>query len=160
MTITLRRRQVVAALGSAALLWPFGALAQASAKRRLIAWITGVTQTTSAPSIASFLKGMRELGHVEGGDFDMVYRFSDGYEDRLPSLAEEVVRLKPDVILATAIDTAVAVRKLTATIPIVSGALADAVHLGLIASEARPGGNVTGIEPYVAEGYSSSSPTF
>jgi putative ABC transport system substrate-binding protein len=100
--------------------------------------------------MAGFLKGMRELGYVEGSDFDMVYRFSDGYGDRIPSLAEEVVRLKPDVILATAIDTAVAVRKLTSTIPIVSGALADAVRLGLIESEARPRGNVTGIEPYVA----------
>jgi putative tryptophan/tyrosine transport system substrate-binding protein len=132
--------------------WPRGRSRRARKsvpKRRLIAWITGVTQATSSPSIDAFLKGMRELGHIEGSDFDMVYRFSDGYEERLPSLAEEVVRLNPDVILATAIDTAVAVRKLTSTIPIVSGALADAVHLGLIASEARPGGNVTGIEPYV-----------
>jgi ABC-type uncharacterized transport system substrate-binding protein len=61
-----------------------------------------------------------------------MYRFSDGYAERLPSLAEEVVRLKPDVILATAPDTAVAVRKLTSTIPIVTGALADPVHLGLM----------------------------
>src|SRR5262245_7759909 len=92
---------------------------------------------------------MRELGYEEGSDFDLLYRFSDGYADRIPSLAEEVVRLKPDVILATAPDTAVPVRKLTSTIPIVTGALADPVHLGLIASEARPGGNVTGIEPYL-----------
>jgi putative tryptophan/tyrosine transport system substrate-binding protein len=93
---------------------------------------------------------MRELGYEEGSDFELLYRFSDGYADRIPSLAQEVVQLKPDVILATAPDTAVAVRKLTSTIPIVTGALADPVELGLIASEARPGGNVTGIEPYVA----------
>jgi putative ABC transport system substrate-binding protein len=93
---------------------------------------------------------MRELGYFEGRDFDMVYRFSDGYQDRIPAQTEEVVRLKPDVIFATAIISVVAARKLTSTIPIVSAALADAVHLGLIASEARPGGNVTGIEPYVA----------
>jgi putative tryptophan/tyrosine transport system substrate-binding protein len=61
-----------------------------------------------------------------------------------------VIRLKPDVILAAAVIYAVAARKATSTIPIVTPALADAVHLGLIASEARPGGNVTGIEPYVA----------
>jgi len=60
------------------------------------------------------------------------------------------VRLGPDVIVATAVDSAVALKKLTSSVPIVSGALADAVHLGLIASEARPGGNVTGIAPYVA----------
>jgi putative ABC transport system substrate-binding protein len=146
----MHRRDFITIVGGVAAVCPFEALAQASPKRRVIAWITGVTQTTSSTSMAGFLKGMRELGYVEGSDFDMVYRFSDGYGDRIPSLAEEVVRLKPDVILATAIDTAVAVRKLTSTIPIVSGALADAVRLGLIESEARPGGNVTGIEPYVA----------
>jgi putative tryptophan/tyrosine transport system substrate-binding protein len=146
----MHRREFITTVGGAAAVWSFEAHAQASPKRRLIAWVTGVTQTTSSTSIAGFLKGMRELGYVEGRDFDIVYRFSDGYGDRIPSLAEEVVRLQPDVILATAIDTAVAVRKLTKTIPIVSGALADAVHLGLIESEARPGGNVTGIEPYVA----------
>jgi putative ABC transport system substrate-binding protein len=146
----MHRRDFITIVGGAAAVWPFEAHTQASPKRRLIAWVTGVTQTTSSTSIAGFLKGMRELGYVEGSDFDIVYRFSDGYGDRIPSLAEEVVRLKPDVILATAIDTAVAVRKLTKTIPIVSGALADAVRLGLIESEARPRGNVTGIEPYVA----------
>ena len=92
---------------------------------------------------------MRELGYVDGRNFNLVRRFSDGYQDRLPALAEEVVRLKPDVILAPAVISAVAARKATSGIPIVSPALADAVQLGLIASEARPGGNVTGIEPYV-----------
>ena len=58
--------------------------------------------------------------------------------------------MKPDVILAGGLDTVVALRNATQTIPIVSPTLADAVHIGLIASEARPGGNVTGIEPYVA----------
>jgi putative ABC transport system substrate-binding protein len=93
---------------------------------------------------------MRELGYAEGPNFDMLYRFTDGYQERLPALMEEVIRLKPDVILAAAVIYAVAARKVTSTIPIVTPALADAVHLGLVASEARPGGNVTGIEPYVA----------
>src|SRR5262245_64912996 len=93
---------------------------------------------------------MTDLGYVEGRNFDIVYRFTEGYQERLPTLTDEVVRLKPDVILATAAVTTVAARKATSTIPIVTPALADAVHLGLIASEARPGGNVTGIEPYVA----------
>jgi putative tryptophan/tyrosine transport system substrate-binding protein len=117
----MRRRDLFTLIGGGVAAWPLAARAQSVPKRRLIAWITGVTQATSSPSIDAFLKGMRELGHIEGSDFDMVYRFSDGYEERLPSLAEEVVRLNPDVILATAIDTAVAVRKLTSTIPIVSG---------------------------------------
>jgi len=144
----MKRRRFITLIGSAAAAWPISVLAQVPHKRPLLAWITGTTRA-STTGLAPFLKGMRELGYVEGSNFEMMYRFSDGYADRIPSLAEEVVQLKPDVILATAADTAVAVRKLTSTIPIVTGALADPVELGLIVSEARPGGNVTGIEPYV-----------
>jgi putative tryptophan/tyrosine transport system substrate-binding protein len=100
--------------------------------------------------VDAFLQGLRELGYAEGRDFDIVYRFADGYIEQLPTLAEEVVRLHPAVILAAASGPAVAAKKATARIPIVTLALADAVHLGLIASEARPGGNVTGKAPYVA----------
>src|SRR5262249_3590485 len=75
--------------------------------------------------------------------------YADGYAERLPTLAKEVVGLKPDVILAPATGQAVAAKKATGTIPIVTAALADAVHLGLVASDARPGGNVTGLTPYV-----------
>ena len=76
-------------------------------------------------------------------------RFADGYIERLPALAQELVQLGPNVILAPASGPAVAAKRATATIPIVSPALADAVHLGLVASVSRPGGNVTGITPYV-----------
>jgi putative tryptophan/tyrosine transport system substrate-binding protein len=92
---------------------------------------------------------MRELGYVEGRDFEMLYRYADAHADRLPGLAIEMVQLKPDVILAGASISAVALKKATDTIPIVIAALADAVELGLITSFARPGGNVTGIMPYV-----------
>jgi putative ABC transport system substrate-binding protein len=78
-----------------------------------------------------------------------VYRFAENRLERLPILAEELVRLKPAVIMAPAVVDAVAARNATATIPIVSAALADPVNLGLVASVARPGGNVTGIMPYV-----------
>jgi ABC transporter substrate binding protein len=74
-----------------------------------------------------------------------VYRFADGYIERLPGFAEELVQLHPNVILAPASGPAVAAKKVSSTIPIVTAALADGVHLGLIASEAHPGGNVTGI---------------
>ena len=93
---------------------------------------------------------MRELGYVQGRDFDIVYQFAEGYSEQLPTLAAEVVRLHPAVVLAASSGPAVAAKKATATIPIVTPALADAVHLGLVASEARPGGNAPGIAPYVA----------
>jgi len=93
-----------------------------------------------------FLNGMRAFGYVDGRDFDLVPRYAEGFPDRLPALAQELVALKPAVILAAAVNAAVPLRAATSVIPIVCPALADAVHLGLIASEARPGGNVTGIE--------------
>ena len=97
-----------------------------------------------------FLQGLQDLVYVEAREFQMTYRSSDGYQDRLPALAQELVRLNPDVIVAAGLDAVVAARNVTQTIPIVSATLADAIHLGLIASEARPTGNVTGLEPYVA----------
>jgi putative ABC transport system substrate-binding protein len=149
----LRRREVLTLLCGVAmpsLLLSRSARAQASPKRPTIAWISGGSREFGASFIENFLRGMKDLVHVEGRTFDMVYRFTEGYQERLPAITAEVVRLNPDIILATAAINAVAARKVTSTIPIVTPALADAVHLGLIASEARPGGNVTGIEPYVA----------
>jgi putative ABC transport system substrate-binding protein len=144
----VKRRDFLTLIG-AAVAWSPTAFAQDSHKRPLVGYLTGAAQPPN-PYSDIFVQGMRELGYVEGRSFDITYRGSDGYQDRLPGLAKELVRLKPDVILANAVDSVVAVRKETRTIPIVSPALADAVHLGLIASEARPGGQVTGIEPYVA----------
>ena len=144
----MKRREFITLLGGAAA-WPLAARAQDSHKRPLIGYLTGASRPPN-PYSDVFLQGMRELGYVEGRGFDITYRGADGYQDRLPALAKEVVLLKPDVIFANAVDAVVALRKETRAIPIVSPALADAVHLGLIASEARPAGNVTGIEPYVA----------
>jgi putative ABC transport system substrate-binding protein len=150
MPNNMGRRELIALLGAAGVAWPLGAIADQTTKRRLVVCHSGQTREGAWPNLTSFLEGMRELGNVEGRDFDIVYRFSDGFPDRIPAQLEELIRLKPDVIFATAIISALAARKLTSTIPIVSAALADAVHLGLITSEKRPGGNVTGIEPYVA----------
>ena len=85
-----------------------------------------------------FLQDLQDLGYVESRDLQMTYRSSDGYQDRLPALAEGLVRLNPDVLVAAGLDAVVALRNVTQTIPIVSATLADAVHLGLIANEVRP----------------------
>ena len=149
----MRRREFIKLLGGGltAAWTPAVARAEILHKRPLIAFLSpGAEKFTMAHTAPSFLQGMRDLGYVDRRDFDIVYRFSEGYQDRLPVLADELVRLNPNVILASAVVAAVAARKATSSIPIVCPALADAVHLGLVASEARPGGNVTGIEPYVA----------
>jgi putative ABC transport system substrate-binding protein len=93
----------------------------------------------------AFIDGLRQLNYVAGRDFDFAVRSADGHEDRLPLLAEEVIQLKPDVILATVVPSVVALKKRTQTIPIVCPFLADPIRYGLIASESRPGGNVTGV---------------
>ena len=100
--------------------------------------------------LGQFLAGMRELGYAEGQNFERLDRFADFHADRIPQLATELVQLKPDVIVTGATIQAVALKKTTDTVPIVVGALADPVELGSIKSYARPGGNVTGIMPYVA----------
>ena len=151
MTVHIGRRKFLGALGGSVVAWPFGARAQISSKKRaLIAWLSGSISKVASVGADAFLDGMRELGYVDGRDFDMVSRYAEGFADRLPALAEEIVGLKPDVIMAAAVNAAVPAHTATSVIPIVCPALADAVHLGLVASEARPGGNVTGIEPYVA----------
>ena len=145
----MTRREFIAGLGSAAA-WPVIAGAQVATKRALIAWLSGGAQSGTIVFIEAFRDGMREFGYSEGGNYDIVFRYADGYVDRLPKLADELVGLHPNVILAPASGPAVAAKNATSLIPIVTPALADAVHLGLIASESRPGSNVTGISPYVA----------
>jgi putative tryptophan/tyrosine transport system substrate-binding protein len=92
----------------------------------------------------AFLQGLGDLGYIDGQTITIDYRFADGKVDRLPQLAEELVRLKPDLIVARATPAAHAAKNATTTIPIVILGVADAVGSGLVASLARPGGNITG----------------
>jgi putative ABC transport system substrate-binding protein len=144
------RRAFIGTLAGGLLAAPLPAQAQRPPNRPLIAYLAGGTQRNASTFMGFFQEGLRELGYVDGQNIDIVPRFAEGYVERLPALAQELVQLRPAIVVAGAIDAAVAARKVTATIPIVSPALADADHLGLIASYARPGGNVTGITPYVA----------
>jgi putative ABC transport system substrate-binding protein len=153
----MKRREFITLLGgvaassvSSSVSWPLAARAQPATKRPLIAWLSLGERNATRVFVEAFLQGMRDHGYVEGRQFDIAYVFADGYIDRLPALAEGLVRLRPTVILAPASGPAIAAKQATSTIPIVTPALADAVHLGLIASESRPAGNVTGIAPYVA----------
>ena len=146
------RRRDFAFLVCAATMAPRVLFAQATTRPPVVGSLWFNTKDAPLPVgyRGQFLAGMRELGYVEGQDFEMLDRFADFQADRLPQLATELVQLKPDVILAPATIDAVPLKKATDTIPIVVGALADPVELGLIKSYARPGGNVTGIMPYVA----------
>lgn len=139
----MRRRHFICLLGGAAV-WPTAAHAQIPAKRPLVAVLSGVTREGYA-RVSAFERGMRELGYVDGQNVDIEYRFADGWLERLPGLGEQLVRLSPNVIMVAVTPAAVAVRALTQTIPIVCPLLANPIGFGLIASESRPGGNVTGV---------------
>jgi putative ABC transport system substrate-binding protein len=145
----MHRRNFLRLLG-ATTAWPCVVAAQ-TVKERPVVGILG--QGTAAERkgvrwIQSFLDGMRELGYVQGRDFDIVARVVDSTGD-LPGAAKDLVQLNPDVILAGASAMGVAAKMATTTIPIVVAALGNPVALGLIETEARPGGNLTGIMPYV-----------
>jgi putative tryptophan/tyrosine transport system substrate-binding protein len=145
------RRRDFALLFGAATLAPPAVLAGATTSRPRIGWL--LLGPKDAPLIAGFVgqffDGMRELGYAEGQNFEVLYRDADFHADRLPQLAVELVQVKQDVLFAGATIQAVALKKATDTIPIVAAVLADPIELGLITSCARPGGNVTGIMPYV-----------
>jgi putative ABC transport system substrate-binding protein len=145
----LHRRREFIALLCGVVASPKSVLAEPRRKRAVIAWLGTGSESDISHFIRTFLKGMEELGYAEGRDFEIAFRFAYGDYDRLPGLAAELVQLDPDIFLASATLQAVVVKKITTTIPIVVAALADPVALGLIASEARPGGNLTGISPYV-----------
>ena len=143
----MRRREFVTLVSGAAV-WPFPTLGQSVGARPLIACLSSGIPG-KAPVVVAFQQGLRDLGYVEGRNIEVVYRFAENHPERLPALVEEIVGLKPAVIMAASVVDTVAVRKATTTIPIVTATLADPVRLGLVASIARPGGNVTGIMPYV-----------
>ena len=119
--------------------------AQPTGKVYRIGYLTSGAAGITPRPVAAFREGLRELGWVEGQNIEIDYRHAEGRFDRLPELAAELVRLKPDVIAAGPTPPAVAAKNATATIPIVMMGVGDPVGLGLVASLARPGGNVTGL---------------
>ena len=141
----MRRRDFITLLGGAAAAWPCNGLAQPPPKRPLIGFILSSSKAAGARYYDGFPLGMRELGYLEGRDYGLEDRYADGDGSRLPLLAEEVVRLKPDVIVAATTPGVLAAKQATASIPIVGVNLTNPVGFGLAVSEARPGANVTGI---------------
>ncbi|MFO1118137.1 MAG: ABC transporter substrate-binding protein [Beijerinckiaceae bacterium] len=138
----MQRREFITLVGGAAA-WPLSAQAQPKTYR--VGFLIGPSAERAASLFQSLKDGLRERGYVEGRNVEFVPRYADGKMERLPDLAAELARLNVDVIVTGSNQHVVAARQATSTIPIVFVYAVDPVGTGLVASLARPGGNVTGL---------------
>jgi ABC-type uncharacterized transport system substrate-binding protein len=141
----MRRRDFITLLGGAAVAWPLVARAQQSTKLPTIGFLGANNATFERASTDAFVQRLRELGWIENRTIAIEYRWAEGRDERFAEIAAEFIRLKVDVILTYATPSSIAAKKATAVIPIVFAAAGDPVGTGLVASLARPGGNITGL---------------
>jgi putative tryptophan/tyrosine transport system substrate-binding protein len=147
----MKRRDFITLLGGAAVMWPQKVLSEGHNRPPVIAWLWFGSPGGRLPERygKSFGQGMRERGYTQDQDFVLAYRYAEGRADRMPGLVAQLLELGPDVFIAPTTFQAVAASRATTKVPIVIPVFANPVGSGLVASEARPGGNVTGIAPYV-----------
>ena len=146
----MRRREFLGLLGSTAITWPLAVRAQETRKVPRIGILDFFPSAASADVVEPFHQGLRELGYVEGGNIQIEYHSAEQRSDRAAALAADLVRREVDIIVAVATPAAHAAKKATATIPIVIS-VADPLATGLVASLARPGGNLTGVSTSATE---------
>ncbi len=146
----LRRREFITLIGGAAVAWPLTAHAQQTRKIYHIGFLWDGPDVF-ADALEAFRQGLRDLGYVDGRTIAIEYRWADGKPERMRELAEELVRLKVDVIMAPSSIYTAAAKRATSTIPIIFMSHADPLATGHVASLARPGSNVTGLSLMMTE---------
>jgi putative ABC transport system substrate-binding protein len=140
----MKRREFVRLVGAAAA-WPLTAYAQPTTKMRRVGLLSPFSASDTAAWHRAFLRGLAELGWIDGKNITIEYRYAEGRNDRLPALIADLLRLKVDVIVTSVTNDTLAAKNATTDIPIVMAAAGDPVATGIIQSLARPGGNVTGL---------------
>jgi putative tryptophan/tyrosine transport system substrate-binding protein len=146
----VRRREFITLLGGAGAAWPLGARAQQPGKLPTIGVLV-LGNPPPEPFLSALRDGLRDLGYTEGRNIRLEVRTAEGRSDLLREKAEELVRRKVDIIVTFQTPPSLAAKQATSEIPIVMASAGDPVETGLIASLARPGGNVTGFSGGVAE---------
>jgi putative ABC transport system substrate-binding protein len=146
----IRRRELITLLGGAASAWPLGAGAQQPGMP-VIGFLNSGTREGFAHLLAAFHQSLNQVGFVEGHNIAIEYRWGEGRYDRLPALADDLVRRRVTLIAATTSPAALAAKAATSAIPIIFTTAADPVATGLVASLNRPGGNATGITNYLTD---------
>jgi putative ABC transport system substrate-binding protein len=139
----MKRRNFLGFLTGGAI-WPLAATGQQTPKISKIGYLGVSSPSLEGHYVEAFRQKLRDLGYLDGENIFIEYRWADGQDDRLPGLATELVSLKPDIIVTTGTPGTLAGMHATTTIPIIMASSADPVNAGLVASLARPGGNVTG----------------
>jgi putative ABC transport system substrate-binding protein len=147
----MRRREFITFIGSAAAAWPFSVCAQQTGKLPTIGFVVGGTSPTYGEWVSAFVERLRTHDWIERRTVAIEYRWAEGSYERAADIAAEFVRMKVDVIVTASTPNTAATKKATSDIPIVFASAGDPVGAGLVASLARPGGNVTGLSIQAAE---------
>jgi putative ABC transport system substrate-binding protein len=147
----MRRRDFIGVLGGAAVLWPGAGWAQQTPKVPVIGLMGAGSAASQSHLTAAFLHRLHELGWTEGRDLKIEYRWGEGRNERFAEIAAEFVRLKVDLILTHNTPPTLAAKQATSVIPIVFATAGDPVGTGIVASLARPGGNITGLSGQAAD---------
>ena len=145
----MRRRDLLTLLGGAAVSWPVGASAQQGGPAKRVGFLSLLSSKDQEGVVAAFLEGLHSHGLIEGRTLNIDYRYSDGDVKRLTPLAQELIALRPDVLVGGEPSPAKVLKNIAPALPIVCPELTDAQLSDLVASYARPGGNVTGLAPTV-----------